>query len=259
MTDATDAEHAPPVCSCSRRGRARRGVRRPPRPPPAPPAAPRKSRALAAFETVRACSSTRAARTATPRRRAAPGRRRRSHPQNVQRGPRRPGRAGARCATCHGTANLPASYGAHMPPGASNWRCRRPSRRWCSSAARGRAVRALKDPRQQRRQGHGGAAQARATTAGDLGLEPGRRPRAGQHAARRVRRRLPPLEGRRRSLPGAVGEHGPPGVRRRAGRSLRRGRQRVLEVVRVLAVRRSRSTSSRRSRRARRCRSRAPR
>ena len=44
------------------------------------------------------------------------------HNQNVQRGSNGLGAPGFPCATCHGTKNLPASYGAHMPPGAPGWR-----------------------------------------------------------------------------------------------------------------------------------------
>jgi len=45
------------------------------------------------------------------------------HPQNVQRGPDGKGMVGERCTTCHGAANLPDSYGTHVPPGASTgWR-----------------------------------------------------------------------------------------------------------------------------------------
>src|SRR4051812_8786165 len=45
-----------------------------------------------------------------------------AHNQNVQRGSNGLGAPGFSCATCHGTKNLPASYGAHMPPGAPGWR-----------------------------------------------------------------------------------------------------------------------------------------
>ncbi len=49
------------------------------------------------------------------------------HTQNVQRGPDGHGRAGEECTTCHGPANPPDSYGAHLPPGvASGWRMPRP-------------------------------------------------------------------------------------------------------------------------------------
>jgi cytochrome c5 len=43
------------------------------------------------------------------------------HAQNVRRGPEGKGARGLACATCHSTENPPASYGAHMPPGAPNW------------------------------------------------------------------------------------------------------------------------------------------
>jgi hypothetical protein len=45
----------------------------------------------------------------------------RTHGQNVKRGPEGQGVAGLPCATCHQTKNLPASFGANMPPGAPNW------------------------------------------------------------------------------------------------------------------------------------------
>ncbi len=43
------------------------------------------------------------------------------HTQNVRRGPEGKGARGLACSTCHSTQNPPASYGAHMPPGAPNW------------------------------------------------------------------------------------------------------------------------------------------
>ena len=45
----------------------------------------------------------------------------RPHGQNVQRGSSGRGAVGLSCSTCHATQNPPASYGAHMPPGAPNW------------------------------------------------------------------------------------------------------------------------------------------
>jgi len=45
----------------------------------------------------------------------------RTHGQNVKRGPEGQGAAGLPCATCHQSKNLPASFGANMPPGAPNW------------------------------------------------------------------------------------------------------------------------------------------
>lgn len=44
------------------------------------------------------------------------------HSMNVQRGPSGNGVPGLPCSACHGTSNLPASYGEHMPPGAPTWR-----------------------------------------------------------------------------------------------------------------------------------------
>jgi len=45
----------------------------------------------------------------------------RAHAQFVQRGPDGKGAPGLACSTCHGSKNLPASYGDHVPPGAPNW------------------------------------------------------------------------------------------------------------------------------------------
>jgi isoquinoline 1-oxidoreductase beta subunit len=44
------------------------------------------------------------------------------HAMNVVRGIDGNGSQALHCSTCHGTANLPASYGPHAPPGAPNWR-----------------------------------------------------------------------------------------------------------------------------------------
>ena len=43
------------------------------------------------------------------------------HAQGVLRGPQGKGAPGLPCATCHGDANPPASYGPHAPPGAPHW------------------------------------------------------------------------------------------------------------------------------------------
>ena len=51
------------------------------------------------------------------------------HAQNVKRGPDGMGAPGLPCSTCHGTKNLPASYGAHMPPGAPQWHLPPPERK----------------------------------------------------------------------------------------------------------------------------------
>lgn len=43
------------------------------------------------------------------------------HAMGVVRGPDGHGAPGLPCATCHGTGNLPASYGPDAPPGAPHW------------------------------------------------------------------------------------------------------------------------------------------
>jgi hypothetical protein len=52
-----------------------------------------------------------------------------AHAQHVQRGPKGMGAPGLPCSTCHGTANTPASYGPHTPPGAPNWHLPPPERK----------------------------------------------------------------------------------------------------------------------------------
>jgi hypothetical protein len=44
-----------------------------------------------------------------------------THAQNVKRGTDGHGAPGLPCSACHGEVNPPASYGAHMPPGAPKW------------------------------------------------------------------------------------------------------------------------------------------
>lgn len=43
------------------------------------------------------------------------------HAMGVVRGPKGEGAVGLPCASCHGEANSPASYGPHAPPGAPHW------------------------------------------------------------------------------------------------------------------------------------------
>ena len=95
---------------------------------PAPTKAAPTSDPLVAFETVRSvlqhprCQNCHPAGD-TP----LVGDDSRPHPQNVQRGPDGHGRTGEECTTCHGLANPPDSYGAHLPPGvATGWRMPRP-------------------------------------------------------------------------------------------------------------------------------------
>jgi hypothetical protein len=70
------------------------------------------------------------------------------HPQNVQRGPDGHGMVGELCTTCHGPANLPSTYGFHMPPGASTgWRMPKPDERLVFvGVAPGALCQQIKDP-----------------------------------------------------------------------------------------------------------------
>jgi mono/diheme cytochrome c family protein len=43
------------------------------------------------------------------------------HTMEVRRGPKGHGAEGLPCASCHGDANSPASYGPNAPPGAPHW------------------------------------------------------------------------------------------------------------------------------------------
>ena len=72
----------------------------------------------------------------------------RVHGQNVLRGPDGNGAPGLACATCHGTANPPASYGAHTPPGAPGWHLPPPERKMVFiGLSSGDLCRGLKDER----------------------------------------------------------------------------------------------------------------
>jgi hypothetical protein len=63
------------------------------------------------------------------------------HQQFVQRGPEGRGAVGLACATCHGKANPPASYGLHMPPGVSTeWRLPPPKHRMVFAGVASRAL-----------------------------------------------------------------------------------------------------------------------
>jgi len=63
------------------------------------------------------------------------------HLQFVQRGPEGRGVAGLHCATCHGKANPPPSYGEHMPPGVSTeWRLPPPEHRMVFAGLSSRAL-----------------------------------------------------------------------------------------------------------------------
>jgi hypothetical protein len=73
----------------------------------------------------------------------------RVHAQNVKRGPHGSGAPGLACATCHSTANPPASYGPHMPPGAPDWKLPPPEHKMVFIGRSGGEIcRVLKDPKQ---------------------------------------------------------------------------------------------------------------
>lgn len=73
----------------------------------------------------------------------------RVHAQLVVRGPEGKGAPGLACATCHGVANPPASYGARMPPGAPNWQLPPPAHKMVFIGLSGAELcRTLKDKAQ---------------------------------------------------------------------------------------------------------------
>jgi hypothetical protein len=98
-------------------------------PPPAKTlAAPAASGPLAAFETVRSVlQDPRCQNCHPPGDHPLQGDDSHGHTMNIQRGPDGHGLAGAQCATCHGKANPPDSYGPHQPPGVpTDWHLPRP-------------------------------------------------------------------------------------------------------------------------------------
>lgn len=91
-----------------------------PAPAGAESAAPAASAPVAAFETVRVVLQDPRCQNCHPAAdRPLQGDDGQVHAMNVQRGPDGHGLPGAECASCHGKANPPASYGAHQPPGVS--------------------------------------------------------------------------------------------------------------------------------------------
>jgi hypothetical protein len=72
-----------------------------------------------------------------------------THAMGVRRGAEGKGAPGLACATCHGSANLPASYGAGVPPGAPNWHLPPPARKMVFiGLSSGDLCRGLKDVKQ---------------------------------------------------------------------------------------------------------------
>ncbi len=95
----------------------------------APSRAP-ESEGLAAFETVRAVlQHPRCQNCHIPGDAPLQFDDGRIHAQEVLRGPEGEGAPGLPCATCHGAANPPASWGPHIPPGAPNWHLPPPERK----------------------------------------------------------------------------------------------------------------------------------
>lgn len=69
------------------------------------------------------------------------------HAMNVQRGPDGKGAPGLQCTTCHGEANPPASFGAHVPPGAPGWHLPPPDKKMVFiNLSSGALCKNLKDP-----------------------------------------------------------------------------------------------------------------
>jgi hypothetical protein len=124
-----------------------------PTPPPADAAAApaqQQTAALASFEVVRTVLQSPRCVNCHPVG-DAPLQGDDSHPhlQFVRRGPEGRGARGLACATCHGKANPPASYGPHEPPGVSTeWRLPPPERKMVFEGLSSRAIcEQLKDPR----------------------------------------------------------------------------------------------------------------
>ena len=104
---------------------------------------------LAAWESVRAVlQSPRCLNCHPPGEAPLQGDEGRVHDQLVQRGPDGRGLPGEQCATCHGKANLPDSYGAKQPPGVSSeWHLPPPDMKMVFVGLSSRALcEQLKDP-----------------------------------------------------------------------------------------------------------------
>jgi hypothetical protein len=71
------------------------------------------------------------------------------HAMGVVRGPKGEGAPGLPCATCHATANPPASYGPRTPPGAPTWHLPPPERKMVFiNLPSGELCRRLKDTKE---------------------------------------------------------------------------------------------------------------
>ena len=111
--------------------------------------APSASQGIAAFETVRAVlQHPRCQNCHIPGDAPLQLDDGRAHSLGVLRGPDGKGAPGLPCSTCHGQVNPPASYGAHIPPGAPDWRLPPPEHKMVFIGLKsGELCRRLKDPR----------------------------------------------------------------------------------------------------------------
>ena len=122
-----------------------------PAPAPASGAPSAASDPIASFETIRAVlQSPRCVNCHPNGDQPTQGDDSHIHQQSVQRGPSGRGAVGLACSTCHGKANPPDSYGAHMPPGVSTeWRLPPPEHRMVFAGRSSRELcLQLKDRRQ---------------------------------------------------------------------------------------------------------------
>lgn len=115
----------------------------------APSSSDSKADGLAAFETVRAVlQHPRCQNCHIPGDAPLQLDDGRAHTLGVLRGPDGKGAPGLPCTTCHAAANPPASYGAHMPPGAPSWALPPPEHKMVFiGLASGELCRRLKDQR----------------------------------------------------------------------------------------------------------------
>jgi len=111
---------------------------------------PSAAQGVAAFETVRAVlQHPRCQNCHIPGDAPLQSEDSRVHSLGVVRGPDGKGAVGLACTTCHGAANPPASYGAHVPPGAPNWSLPPPQHKMVFIGLKsGELCRRLKDRRE---------------------------------------------------------------------------------------------------------------
>jgi hypothetical protein len=119
-------------------------------PAASPAAAPSKEEGVAAFETVRAVlQHPRCQNCHIPGDAPLQFDDGRPHTMGVLRGVEGKGAPGLACATCHAAANLPSSYGPHVPPGAPIWHLPPPERKMVFiGLPSGELCRRLKDEKQ---------------------------------------------------------------------------------------------------------------